>query len=171
MVRRVVDVGTEIPGFPRPRGDGPFSRWAAARRPEVPPPTRGWSPTPVIEWWSIMGSPAHAGMVPSSPVELSSSRGFPRPRGDGPIRRGRDRDLAQVPPPTRGWSQGSGRCARPDIGSPAHAGMVPWMRAPMSMATWFPRPRGDGPWHGLPCGDRDGVPPPTRGWSHWRPGR
>ena len=133
-------------GFPRPRGDGPCRRLFRRRRKRVPPPTRGWSQSPL--------SP------PSYTI------GFPRPRGDGPSTPPASRRSPQVPPPTRGWSPDCPpyhpRCA----GSPAHAGMVPTAGTLSLIARRFPRPRGDGPLSFAPRPGSVLVPPPTRGWSH-----
>ena len=53
-----------------------------------------------------IGSPAHAGMVPTTCGTSPGSAWFPRPRGDGPLLTiGRRMEL-EVSPPTRGWSSG-----------------------------------------------------------------
>ncbi len=70
---------------------------------------------------------------------------FPRPRGDGPLQ-GLGRGLpVEVPPPTRGWSPFACAALCAPIGSPAHAGMVPYARERAPYNVGFPRPRGDGP--------------------------
>ncbi len=50
--------------FPRPRGDGPVVSVLFHACVEVPPPTRGWSPSGRADRCTNRGSPAHAGMVP-----------------------------------------------------------------------------------------------------------
>ncbi len=91
----------------------------------VPPPTRGWSLgiDPLDRRYS--GSPAHAGMVPTSGARLRLTAWFPRPRGDGPYERDRGQIRDPVPPPTRGWSPVKPVDRAFPAGSPAHAGMVP----------------------------------------------
>ncbi len=104
-------------------------------------------------------------MVPRHAINVEVAARFPRPRGDGPPVGLGALDLFTVPPPTRGWSPGGVRRARPVYGSPAHAGMVPLTQSDYNYNQGFPRPRGDGP----PCRHRPPlrhrVPPPTRGWS------
>ncbi len=111
------------------------------------------------------GSPAHAWMVPASPKWPISARRFPRPRGDGPLFVRMRLKLPAVPPPTRGWSPRLHVVRRPSCGSPAHAGMVPWLNSIAVIRPWFPRPRGDGPTAPRIASSRLLVPPPTRGWS------
>ena len=151
--------------FPRPRGDGPGHGQQGANGRSVPPPTRGWSQRNLISPPLSEGSPAHAGMVPSG--SLSPGRGprFPRPRGDGPSRRSHRPSSRWVPPPTRGWSRRPAGLGGDYAGSPAHAGMVRSSVSDSSGATWFPRPRGDGPLQVQTERRLWEVPPPTRGWS------
>ena len=113
-------------GFPRPRGDGPNPRPEEGTYFKVSPPTRGWTPRQGDHRCVAHGFPAHAGMDPCGYADLLATRspgfpahagmdphgappaaqapGFPRPRGDGPLYDARDRTLAQVSPPTRGWT-------------------------------------------------------------------
>ncbi len=88
------------PGFPRPRGDGPFQEWLDANPNLVSPPTRGWTAVQV----PVAGFPAHAGMDPRGTTKPAWKRRFPRPRGDGPPPSPTRWDRAQVSPPTRGWT-------------------------------------------------------------------
>jgi len=152
-------------GFPRPRGDGPHPNLVAGVALGVPPPTRGWSPGPGIAIPPCDGSPTHAGMVRWPNASPGTASGFPRPRGDGPHPDLVANAALGVPPPTRGWSPGSGMATIPLCGSPAHAGMVPLARANVDDSVWFPRPRGDGPGRLWTIASRLLVPPPTRGWS------
>ncbi len=151
-------------GFPRPRGDGPVGEAFGASSPSVPPPTRGWPRH--RHWWQHAsdGSPAHAGMALAGRKCPGAVKGFPRPRGDGPL----DTDVAavwtQVPPPTRGWPLVPDPLAIAGLGSPAHAGMAPRIPCSCRRTSWFPRPRGDGPRDAQEPAWHPGVPPPTRGW-------
>ena len=111
-------------GFPRPRGDGPRAVVHWAEPVQVPPPTRGWSRGGPDRAQAHEGSPAHAGMVRTSPISVMRSCRFPRPRGDGPSMIGGMKCDGWVPPPTRGWSPLSPVLVALREGSPAHAGMV-----------------------------------------------
>ncbi len=151
--------------FPRPRGDGPDKGTTRDGIVAVPPPTRGWSPRDHDGGALGGGSPAHAGMVPSSSFFPAGGSGFPRPRGDGPADERISLRQAMVPPPTRGWSQHRARHCLRRRGSPAHAGMVPSVTREIPSTARFPRPRGDGPAGGFRGLGQCLVPPPTRGWS------
>ena len=90
--------------FPRQRGDGPKGYQPLARASTVPPPARGWSPIAGFAPCRTGGSPASAGMVPTSNLRNAATARFPRQRGDGP-EMGLIRDVVEpVPPPARGWS-------------------------------------------------------------------
>ena len=150
--------------FPRPRGDGPRACPLAGRRTAVPPPTRGWPAMSTAQTALALGSPAHAGMAPTTTRATMTRAGFPRPRGDGPAQFQQADGVFTVPPPTRGWPfrrVDARRCAG---GSPAHAGMAP--ARPASASPWprVPRPRGDGPHESVSRIQYPPVPPPTRGW-------
>ncbi len=152
-------------GFPRPRGDGPERLGRRVDRQGVPPPTRGWSVNKSFKARFLLGSPAHAGMVPLTPIVPMKMERFPRPRGDGPATPASARFLSAVPPPTRGWSRYMGKLDMDCVGSPAHAGMVPSCHREFLAPKRFPRPRGDGPKNSRVGPGGLKVPPPTRGWS------
>ena len=118
-------VRTQAHGFPRARGDGPPT-WGA------------WSA--VIE-----GSPAPAGMGPSTVALSEGATGFPRARGDGPGRLLSTQNHRRVPPRPRGWALGDGLVAYQPVGSPAPAGMGPLITRLPEKSPRFPRARGDGP--------------------------
>ncbi len=91
-------------GLPRTRGDGPSAILLPRSHLMAPPHTRGWSPHPACQNRPGMGSPAHAGMVPSASSAFPPILRLPRTRGDGPDAcRSGDR-LPRAPPHTRGWS-------------------------------------------------------------------
>ena len=92
-------------------------------------------------------------------------KGFPRPRGDGPLVALGDEYSAEVPPPARGWSRGRANLFRGWLGSPARAGMVRNRHWCSGYRVGFPRPRGDGPHDEILDYLDAGVPPPARGWS------
>ena len=160
------------PGFPRPRGDGPYVGRRLAAPGAVPPPTRGWPPMLADYEGTLLGSPAHAGMARwRSSADAPASR-FPRPRGDGPHDPLRAHYATRVPPPTRGWPLSAGPPPPPPPGSPAHAGMARRQPAPHGFPRRFPRPRGDGPNLERYQIETTKVPPPTRGWPvRWPDGR
>ncbi len=113
---------------------------------------------------NVTGSPAHAGMVPTTLQSPGVAVWFPRPRGDGP---GPQLSVIAgngVPPPTRGWPHQWHDWRRHVRGSPAHAGMAPAGRQPSRAGRGFPRPRGDGPSPPVVANAPPAVPPPTRGW-------
>ena len=152
--------------FPRPRGDGPRSRFGGGGHGEVSPPTRGWTLDCSRRKRRYAGFPAHAGMDPTFRKRSTSPIWFPRPRGDGPeclfttayrmkvspptrgwTSRGgsRDRRADGFPPPTRGWTPKEVARLVPRVGFPAHAGMDPLDDLRPNVTYGFPRPRGDGP--------------------------
>ena len=174
-------------GFPRPRGDGPTLPVLAARYGEVSPPTRGWTPATNHGARSLVGFPAHAGMDLAGWVFVMSCAWFPRPRGDGPPGcTGRSLRRRVSPPtrgwtacnlcgagcwgggspPTRGWTQRISHAGADAKGFPAHAGMDLSRRQDRSAGSWFPRPRGDGPFWCAGPFSSPRVSPPTRGWTH-----
>ena len=132
--------------FPRPRGDGPPVTMTTATA--VSPPTRGWttfnSPSSPIS----AGFPAHAGMDQRGSELVGPCPWFPRPRGDGPWKRGKGDGWERVSPPTRGWTRKPAPPTAHGRGFPAHAGMDRLVYPCGSLLRRFPRPRGDGPLSG-----------------------
>ena len=111
--------------FPRPRGDGPPGAFAGLTDIEVSPPTRGWTRRSDRAAALQIGFPAHAGMDPFAATAAVCPLGFPRPRGDGPLRGFKVFSLPLVSPPTRGWTRGQVEASNTSPGFPAHAGMDP----------------------------------------------
>jgi hypothetical protein len=150
--------------FPRPRGDGPSARMSRRCCWRVPPPARGW---PLCRSFPLRvrpGSPARAGMAPSPIPPSCVPAGFPRPRGDGPLKQHAVYNEGEVPPPARGWPRRLHLGHRRADGSPARAGMAPlWTSTPARSAR-FARPRGDGPLTAQCVAMLERVPPPARGW-------
>ena len=160
--------------LPRPRGDGPARGQVPDRVVAAPPPTRGWTLMRQGADQLLIGSPAHAGMDPSSVRPGPSASWLPRPRGDGPVFVNDPSSQAAAPPPTRGWTRDVAREQFRRDGSPAHAGMDPSRQRAAQYEAWLPRPRGDGPASKAAPQARDPAPPPTRGWTRGalaRPGR
>src|SRR5438132_71640 len=104
-------------------------------------------------------------MVPPPVCRHSQWPRFPRPRGDGPSDAQFSADLGEVSPPARGWSLVAVGDQSTAAGFPARAGMVPVLGAVGVVASWFPRPRGDGPTLLLLLMAALKVSPPARGWS------
>ena len=114
--------------FPRPRGDGPSPTASACAVASVSPPTRGW--TLLLGDTALFGTgfPAHAGMDPGRIRLGFTPSGFPRPRGDGPVRVYEFDVPDSVSPPTRGWTHLVRAGHHRHKGFPAHAGMDPERR-------------------------------------------
>ena len=151
--------------FPRTRGDGPWRLRSICRSSTVSPHTRGWTLALIARRRVDLGFPAHAGMDPRTCGSRSSTRRFPRTRGDGP------RADRHHPDGRHGF--------------PAHAGMDPGIRWKQLWTERFPRTRGDGPRRSMrriwqwpvsrtrgdgPCTSKrprpeGSVSPHTRGWT------
>ena len=113
--------------LPRSRGDGPYSRDRPNITQAAPPLTRGWTPAAHAAGSNGGGSPAHAGMDPrAGPVSGRPCR-LPRSRGDGPKPSITGDAVTQAPPLTRGWTHMQVILKDVRLGSPAHAGMDPWV--------------------------------------------
>ena len=75
-----------LDGFPRIRGDVP-SRWSERHRKETfSPHTRGCSGKPLMKFFELTVFPAYAGMFPRRGGGIPPMAGFPRIRGDVPLR-------------------------------------------------------------------------------------
>ncbi len=149
--------------FPRPRGDRPKPVTSARGKVMVPPPTRGSTALLGDLVLVRLGSPAHAGIDPSSKPAPAPPCRFPRPRGDRPLHAPEHYSGFEVPPPTRGSTQHRLRQGNLDLGSPAHAGIDPSASAARRRPRRFPRPRGDRPSIFEANRAPTAVPSPTRG--------
>ena len=132
-------------GLPRTRGDGPCLSCFSLPLMMAPPHTRGWTFGMSRMACATLGSPAHAGMDPLPRRVCPPLRRLPRTRGDGPSTFARIQGGHWAPPHTRGWTLPSRGALRVQLGSPAHAGMDPWLTTVATDATRLPRTRGDGP--------------------------
>ena len=148
--RAGMDPNTALPvrprrGFPRTRGDGPFSSRRAFFSAAFPPHARGWTPSRGRHLVLHGVSPARAGMDPGLPPTFHHPSGFP--------------------PHARGWTQTRlSRCGRAVV-SPARAGMDPPRPARSPRHRCFPRTRGDGPDRGAAIDPPRWFPPHARGWT------
>ena len=131
--------------FPRASGDGPGIGAAGYIRLRFPPRERGWSLHQEVS--SSLGdvSPARAGMVPGSKLDVVVRCGFPRASGDGPPNALFCVRAAAFPPRERGWSLADSFFPLLSCVSPARAGMVPGKSASLR--------------------NLDPFPPRERGWS------
>ena len=150
---------------PRARGDGPPACEGSEQRRTAPPRTRGWTMGGPGHEWFASGSPAHAGMDPAASGSPSSTSWLPRARGDGPLNLSADVRPMQAPPRTRGWTPRTEGASFAPSGSPAHAGMDPYIVTRARLAEWLPRARGDGPPPPPPPPPKSMAPPRTRGWT------
>ncbi len=146
-------------------GDGPAPRRARRRRSEAPPRGRGWTHVGVVGHRQRDGSPAWAGMDPSTRACRSTSCRLPRVGGDGPSMATRPISCTVAPPRGRGWTRGTAPDGEGPGGSPAWAGMDPVASSALPPNSWLPRVGGDGPvpeftgWQLYP------APPRGRGWT------
>ncbi len=153
------------PGLPRSRGDGPGTAPPVDGWSKAPPLTRGWTPFAKVAPTLSRGSPAHAGMDPTTNCADVDRAGLPRSRGDGPLVAHMIARAGAAPPLTRGWTQSPPCGPPPRHGSPAHAGMDPSKSKNSVPRLWLPRSRGDGPLACPPAPPLPGAPPLTRGWT------
>jgi hypothetical protein len=104
-------------------------------------------------------------MDPMVAVCRDLRRGLPRTRGDGPLQPCPSRPYFEAPPHTRGWTRLKDLWQPIGNGSPAHAGMDPYIQGAEHVAHRLPRTRGDGPRSGQSLAAPFGAPPHTRGWT------
>ena len=152
-------------GFPRASGDGPACHPRQAHQPAFPPRERGWSLEQVVRLGPRHVSPARAGMVPGSKLDVVVRCGFPRASGDGPSRYTCSSTLTPFPPRERGWSVGERMNPQVSGVSPARAGMVPFKCQKQTPVFSFPRASGDGPNTEGRALRTAAFPPRERGWS------
>ena len=114
------------------------------------------------------GSPAPAGMDPSSIGSCGTAKGLPRTRGDGPWYEATGNGGWKAPPHPRGWTPGRRAWLSPRGGSPAPAGMDRNGQRRLHLDPWLPRTRGDGPTTLLSYVAKELAPPHPRGWTRAR---
>ena len=149
--------------LPRTRGDRPITRVAFASPPGAPPHTRGSTLRKIDDAARAEGSPAHAGIDPSTtPCPRQVCR-LPRTRGDRPTVMRCVRVTSTAPPHTRGSTPRVDDPARDAEGSPAHAGIDPTRDAARPIGGRLPRTRGDRPSVSSVNTANGMAPPHTRG--------
>ncbi len=157
-------------GLPRAGGDGPQRVPLTRQLYQAPPRRRGWTPGPPTRTSSEGGSPAQAGMDPTTLPSSTVAGGLPRAGGDGPHRDRTGQPGARAPPRRRGWTRGGSRPVAARYGSPAQAGMDPTSAPRSTVSAWLPRAGGDGPSHIDFTPSEGAAPPRRRGWTlHQRP--
>ena len=159
VLPRVVE---DILRLPRTRGDRPTVQVTSLTSSSAPPHTRGSSHGEVIRGPHVRGSPAHAGIVPSTTRSPTPCLRLPRTRGDRPWTTASIFRSSSAPPHTRGSSRPQSHDPERSLGSPAHAGIVPWRCRPSPARAGLPRTRGDRPF-GRSKAERDAATPRTRG--------
>ena len=132
-------------GFPRARGDVPFSTLKWCLWIQFSPRTRGCSEIGKILGQTDLVFPAHAGMFPPLPCRLAWAVSFPRARGDVPCVVRNRCDARPFSPRTRGCSALQNDYATRLQVFPAHAGMFLGKLGPKAVKASFPRARGDVP--------------------------
>ncbi len=135
----------------------------------APPHTRGSTLGAVERQWLPAGSPAHAGIDPSSPPRASPRTRLPRTRGDRPSAPPSSPQRPRAPPHTRGSTHQPREGRRVALGSPAHAGIDPTATPLAVRRSGLPRTRGDRPVVLAATAGMIAAPPHTRGstprWS------
>ena len=133
------------PGFPRRRGDAPRVASPLTIRNPFPPQARGCTFAGHTDPIGRPVSPAGAGMHLRLTAVASTSRSFPRRRGDAPRPRPPACPSILFPPQARGCTLHGAGPQPARMVSPAGAGMHPVPTPPPLAAPGFPRRRGDAP--------------------------
>ena len=154
-----------VEGFPRTRGDGPLAGADTYLTGMFPPHARGWTLFVPSRSGRIDVSPARAGMDPMAKRVVGKVVGFPRTRGDGPVRGTAAQVLEAFPPHARGWTLFFPTRHVVVSVSPARAGMDPGTCCRVGSSSGFPRTRGDGPGGRMTLEDKPAFPPHARGWT------
>ena len=150
-------------GLPRACGDRPLQARPRRERGRAPPrmrgSTRGEVATPAV----ALGSPAHAGIDPARGGAATCWDRLPRACGDRPRARRRGGLRGEAPPRMRGSTRTSAVCRSSAAGSPAHAGIDPIVRPPVTIDSGLPRACGDRPAKDALADFFDLAPPRMRG--------
>ena len=166
MFRSSSGISFALCSFPRIRGDVPPPAWSGWKTVAFSPHTRGCSAGEAREERRKKVFPAYAGMFLAADINASTAQGFPRIRGDVPLRTTIFQSQRWFSPHTRGCSYlSSGILTRSEV-FPAYAGMFRSKSMPHQAPPRFPRIRGDVP-RGLRTLKRTHwFSPHTRGCSH-----
>ena len=149
--------------LPRTRGDRPRDDETPRPAAVAPPHTRGSTRRELGRAGAVVGSPAHAGIDPSSTRVRRSRTWLPRTRGDRPTTDPAVTLAVGAPPHTRGSTPARSEGRRGAAGSPAHAGIDPLASPLAELRPGLPRTRGDRPAFAAPARLSQSAPPHTRG--------
>ena len=132
-------------GFPRIRGDVPYTVFVSPLKFWFSPHTRGCSDQGAGTHGIPGVFPAYAGMFRKPSCSLSNSNSFPRIRGDVPLKSGNPYSGGKFSPHTRGCSATTHTYLYLPQVFPAYAGMFLLRTPPGCPPPSFPRIRGDVP--------------------------
>ena len=149
--------------LPRIRGDRPRHQRASLRRSQAPPHPRGSTRSLTAFGDDLKGSPASAGIDPSTPSNGGNTPRLPRIRGDRPGRRSGLAGWCRAPPHPRGSTLPFAAPAPVEPGSPAPAGIDPSASCAAAGDRRLPRTRGDRPAMAAIRRRRGRAPPHPRG--------
>ena len=150
-------------GFPRRRGDAPFSRTESEIPGAFPPQARGCTHCPDCRREAGIVSPAGAGMHREPSGIPGPEQSFPRRRGDAPRFSSTNCRTWTFPPQARGCTPLVLRVALLLVVSPAGAGMHRAEGRAGRIVRRFPRRRGDAPLAPVQPGRTRQFPPQARG--------
>ena len=149
--------------LPRIRGDRPSDGALDVVGGEAPPHPRGSTLAALLRHGIRRGSPASAGIDPSTAPTTPSRSGLPRIRGDRPQLRSDSSRSRMAPPHPRGSTAMAEIGGAGVAGSPASAGIDPRRSRPRQTVMRLPRIRGDRPSSGGTSAVNWPAPPHPRG--------
>ena len=152
-------------GFPRIRGDVPGGMDVSQAMDAFSPHTRGCSAAFALSCCPAAVFPAYAGMFLEATESPTWSVGFPRIRGDVPMKTDMERLNLEFSPHTRGCSAAGGRLPTAGPVFPAYAGMFRRSTRTDWLLRSFPRIRGDVPLLSRSASKSTAFSPHTRGCS------
>ncbi len=151
------------PRLPRTRGDRPRTPSVAVAGSPAPPHPRGSTPAVCLPRSDGPGSPAPAGIDPTTAPCGSPTSWLPRTRGDRPSCVMRAARSAVAPPHPRGSTLRASAKEMKVEGSPAPAGIDPFQTVRKKASNRLPRTRGDRPCCSTTHDSRPEAPPHPRG--------
>ena len=129
----------------------------------LPPPTRGIQLRHHSQAALYGSTPAHAGNTFTIRETGDECEVYPRPRGEYFLIGAATAAIIGLPPPTRGIRQNEQYAVIESGSTPAHAGNTERLGIRDSLATVYPRPRGEYQAQPPAVQSQGGLPPPTRG--------
>ena len=110
-------------GYPRVSGDRPYAGVTVSTHPKVPPRQRGSALLAFADQAVFSGTPAPAGIGPTSSTCLIRAARYPRASGDRPLTTGVKALVGVVPPRQRGSAAIRNDPGVLALGTPAPAGI------------------------------------------------